>query len=158
MTTSETDHVLRVRRVAAAICMLAMGLSACSSSSDEDAVNPDDKATASNTAKPDRQAVSGETGNLKDPKGAIAALSDFDCAADSNGAWSAEGRLTNGSKSKTRFIVSVSIIKSKTSEVVGSKKKMFTLKAKSERQFGWDGIYGMTGKELQCVPRVVSGT
>ena len=140
------------------MCVLAVGLSACSSSNDEDAGNPDDKATASDTAKPGRQAVSGDTGNLKDPKGAIAALSDFDCAADSNGAWSAEGRLTNGSKSKTRFIVSVSIVKSKTSEVVGSKKKMFTLKAESERQFEWDDIYGETGKELQCVPRVVSGT
>ena len=140
------------------MCMLAVGLSACSSSKDEDAGNPDDKATASDTTKPGRQAVSGDTGNLKDPQGAIAALSDFDCAADSTGAWSAEGRLTNGSKSKTRFIVSVSIVKSKTSEVLGSKKKMFTLTAKGERQFEWDDIYGKTGKELQCVPRVVSGT
>jgi len=154
MNTSDTRHLPAARLTAAVLCLLAVGLTACSSDGEGD-----DPASAKGTPDTTRSAdvVSGNTGDLKDPQGAIAALSDFTCEPDGKGVWSAVGRLTNTSKSRTRFLVSVSIIKSKTSEVLGSTEKTYTLQPKAHRQLAWGDIYDKPGKKLQCVPRVVSG-
>jgi len=154
MNLSDTRHLPSARLAAAVFCLLAVGLTACSSDG-----GADDRASANGTpgTTPSAHVVSGNTGDLKGPQGAIAALSDFTCEPDGEGVWSAEGTLTNTSKSKTRFLVSVSVIKSKTSEVLGSTEKTYTLRPKAHRQLAWGEIYDKPGKKLQCVPRVVSG-
>ena len=148
------QRFLRARLTAAVFCVLAVGLCSCTDG------GSDDPAPTSGTPDTTSSAnvVSGETGDLKDPQGAIAALSDFTCERDDKGVWSAEGKLTNSSKSQTRFLVSVSIIKSKTSEVLGSTEKMYTLKPMAHRRLAWHDIYDKGGAKLECVPRVVSGT
>jgi len=117
----------------------------------------DNKADHDAPAATGHETVSGPTGNLKNPKGAIAALSDFVCDADKSGDWSAVGKLTNNSSGKTRYLVSVSIIKSETSQVLGSAQETHTLRAKGQARIEMDNIYGKAGKGLACVPRVVSG-
>ena len=131
--------------------IVGWGLVACSSDSDggNDADNADPQQT--NTA------ISGYTGNLKDPEGAIAALSDFTCEPGKGGIWLAEGTLTNNAESRTRFLITVSVIKSKTHEVLGDVEKTYALKAGADEQITLDDIYDKVSDGLECVPRVISG-
>jgi len=156
MNMGDTRHLRQARLTAAAVCLLAVGLTACSADNDGAADDPPGRSGAPDTT-PSADVVSGNTGDLKDPQGAIAALSDFTCEPDGKGVWSARGRLTNTTKTKTRFLVSVSIIKPKTSEVLGSTEKMYTVQPKAHRQLAWGDIYDKPGTKLECVPRVVSG-
>jgi hypothetical protein len=148
---------IRTGRLPAAVfCLLAVGLSACSAGDDGQGGDKPNTSAASDPGA-DATTVSGNTGDLQDPKGAIAALSDFTCEPDGTGVWSARGTLTNSAETETRFLVSVSVIKSKTYEVLGSTEKMYTLGPKAHRQLAWGDIYDERGMKLQCVPRVVSG-
>lgn len=156
MSNGDTRDLLPARLTAAVVCLLAVGLTACSSVTDGEAGDPASTSAASHPTS-SADVVSGNTGDLKDPQGAIAALSDFTCEPDGQGVWSARGRLTNTTKTKTRFLVTVSIIKPKTSEVLGSTEKMYSLQPKAHRQLAWGDIYDKRGRRLQCVPRVVSG-
>jgi hypothetical protein len=141
-----TAHLL-----SAVLCVVAAGMAACSSDSDggdnPDSVEPQETNTA----------ISGPTGDLVEPQGAIDALSDFTCKPGEGGTWSAEGTLTNSSKSETRFLVTVSVISSKTHQVLGDAEKTYALKAGANEQITLREIYSKHHKGLECVPRVISG-
>ena len=137
-------------------CLLSAGLGGCTDSNRDDDAGP----SASTPGPPEtgKDVVSGNTGDLKHPQGAIDALSEFTCEAGRDGSWSAKGTLTNTSKSQTRYLVSVSVIKSQTSEVLGSAEKTYTLKPQEHRDLAMDDIYNKAREGMECVPRVVSGT
>ena len=72
--------------------------------------------------------------------------------------WSASGRVTNATKAKASYLVQVSVVKKKTSEVLGSKKKLLPIAAGGHATFDLKKIYSGAAKDLICVPRVVRGT
>jgi hypothetical protein len=137
--------------LSAVLCFVAVGMAACSSDSDGGDNPGSADPQESNTA------ISGPTGDLVEPRGAIAALSDFTCKPGEGGTWSAEGTLTNSSKSRTRFLVTVSVIRSKTHEVLGDVEETYALKAGADQQIKLHEIYDKDHKGLECVPRVISG-
>jgi hypothetical protein len=101
--------------------------------------------------------VSGDTGDLKDPKGAIVALSDFRCEPDSKGTWTGRGELANPGDATTRFLVTAAVIKPRTHQVLGSADKTYTLEAGAHQKVTLADVYTGTRDKVTCVPRVVSG-
>lgn len=144
-----------VRRLAVALAVTATltgGLLGCSG---ED--SPEQPARAVSSAH-DTATVSGDTADLVDPVGAIDALEKVTCAADAASVWSGRGTLTNEEGVTRRYLVKFAIVRKKTSEVLGSKQKELTLQAGESAVVRFPELYrGRAGKQLVCVPRVVSG-
>lgn len=119
----------------------------------------------SDPAKPksvgsEKSAISGDTGGLKDPTGAVEAMTKVVCKAGPDGAWSATGTLTNEEAEPRKFLVKFAVVKKKTSEVLGSKEATFELAAGESVEVSMKNIHRgkKQGPALVCVPRVVSGT
>jgi len=67
------------------------------------------------------------TSTYSPPVGAINDLTDVECKSDSQGVWSVKGKISNSSKEGQTYEVTAAVIKSKTSEVLGSKDFVVTL-------------------------------
>lgn len=146
----------RIERRAGALAVavtLTAGLAGCSG---EEA--PEQPGSASTSATADAPEVSGDTGDLTDPVGAIDALAEVSCAPDASGSWSGRGTLTNEEGVTRRYLVKFAVVRKKTSEVLGSKQKELTLDAGESAVVKLPRLYrGAAGRQLVCVPRVVSG-
>lgn len=144
-----------VRRAVAALAVgstLAGALVGCSGET-----SPEQPA-ASGSQGTDEAKVSGDTGDLVDPVGAIDALTKVSCVADAAGVWSGRGTLTNEEGVTRTYLVKFAVVRRRTSEVLGSKQKQLTLEAGASAKVKLSGVYrGKADKQVVCVPRVVSG-
>lgn len=140
-------HVLAVLAIVATVALV--GCSDDGGEADEPAV----KVSDADSKKP-----SGDTGDLENPEGAIAALSDFKCEPDDSGAWSAHATLTNDGGTRVRYIVTATVIKSKTHEVLGRANDVVTLRPGRTKEIELSDIYNKDGKGLQCIARAVAGS
>jgi hypothetical protein len=108
--------------------------------------------SAASSTKP-----SGDSGDLKDPVGAIKSIKDVKCSADAHGAWSATGRVENGEGVASKYLVEFAVVKQKTSEVMGSKSKEVSVAAGKSAKIDLGNLYKGDQKGLICVPRVLRG-
>lgn len=151
------DAASRARLGACAVVGVVLLVAGGCSSGDGGDGSEDDSAPSKTGTSDSPAKVSGDTGDLDKPKGAIDALSGFDCEADADGVWSATGTLTNTTTTASRYLVSVSIIKSKTSEVLGKAEKTLRLDAGDHGKFEFTKLHNRAGRGMLCVPRVISG-
>ena len=95
-----------------------------------------------------------DTGDLKNPVGAIVDLTGFSCSAD-GGVWTARGKLVNAQKLAQTYYVTVAVITPADSNVVGSDWRKITVKAGDSLEFSIDSVAKSSASGLKCVPRVV---
>lgn len=144
--------------MAASLVAATVALGACSGSAGE----PSKSSAATSSVSSPKAATSSATAeaipsSLKDVKGAVAALGDFECKA-SEKTWNATGTLTNKGKASQTYQVKVAVVKPKTFEVLGTQQQVTDLKPGKAVDFKMDKIYTGSEKGLLCVPTVVSGT
>lgn len=105
-------------------------------------------------------APSGDNGDLKGKiSGERSALRAFTCAPDKAGAWNATGTVMNDGTVTRRFLVTVSVTKAKTSEVLGSADKTYSITPGKSLKVDLKKVYAddKGAKGRLCVPRVVAG-
>jgi hypothetical protein len=141
-----TIHATRLRTVIAGTALaasLGVALVGCVGAGTP-SPTPTASATVHNT----------DTGDLKNPVGAITDLTGFSCSAD-NGVWAAKGKLINAQKSAQTYYVTVAVITPADSNVVGSDWRKITVKAGDSLEFSIDSVAKSSTSGLKCVPRVV---
>lgn len=116
---------------------------------------PESTTPASDAAA--RTRVSGETGDLHDPRGTIGALTDFVCEPDENGTWAAEGDLSNATDGTLRYLVTVNLIESTSHRVLASADAAYELQPGAKEHVAFSDIAISAGAGEECVPRVVGG-
>ncbi|MGO4257221.1 hypothetical protein [Marmoricola sp. RAF53] len=143
----------RTNRLLAGACLLAIGVSATAcGGSDRAAQDPKARPSAASTVP------SGDNGNLANPVGAIRSLSRTSCKAAADGTWAASGELTNSTADAATYLVTFSVVKTKTSEVLASRTLTRDLKPGASTAIEVKDLYTSDAKGLSCVPRVVAGS
>ena len=99
-------------------------------------------------------ASSQPTSTYSPPEGAIRDLSDVECKPDSHGVWSVKGTVSNSSEENQTYEVTVAVVKTKTSEVLGQKDFVVTLEPGKHRTIKASNIYKGAAESAQCVPVV----
>jgi hypothetical protein len=138
----------RVIALLGAACLLATG--GCGAATKES------KSHAAKVVAP-----TGHNGDLKGKvTGEIKSLKAFSCKRDVTGAWNAKATVKNEGGSARRYLVTVSVTKAKTSQVIGSAEKMLEIAPGKTGKVVLAKFYAddRTAKGRLCVPRVVSGT
>lgn len=106
-----------------------------------------------------RRAPSGDNGNLADPVGARADLTEFRCRPRGHRRWTASGTLMNRTDHEARYLVRVSVVVTETNAVLASGERSLAVSAGGSDKFAIGRLPGRTGPETECVARVVrSGT
>lgn len=104
---------------------------------------------------------SGDNGDLFEPRGAIGALSGFRCAPNRAGVWKAAGTLSNDGKTDRRYLVTVSVVRTETSEVLGAVQRTYPVLAGASLRIALARVFSDPkqpgAKGRSCVPRVVAG-
>lgn len=144
--------------LAASLVAATVALGACSGNAKE----PTKSVAAPSRGTSPEPATSSATakaipGSLKDAKGAVDALGDFECKA-SDKTWSATGTLTNKGKASQTYQVRVAVVKPKSFEVLATKQQVADVKPGKTIDFTMDKIYTGSEKGLLCIPTVVTGT
>ena len=130
--------------IVAAALVVTIGLAGCVGGGSTEKSTPKPSPTITNT----------DTGDLKNPVGAFADLKGFSCAPK-GATWSAKGQLVNGQKSAQTYYVSVAVVQTEGSGVVGNVWSKITVKAGASKEFAFRNVAKSDSQALQCVPRVV---
>lgn len=125
-----------------------VALTGCSGDSKDKA-----SSSASSAASAARSAAAAKTTEADGSMGAIKQLEKQSCTADKDGKWSFKGHLTNTQKTKQNFVVSASVVDSKTFTVMGRKDIKATLEPGKSQDVKADAFYTKKGG-VQCVLRV----
>jgi hypothetical protein len=142
------------RKTATALVLALSSFSVTACSDAEDSKGTPASGDASSASEESRT-PSGDNGNLADPVGARADLTEFRCTPKGQRRWAASGTLVNETDQEARYLVRVSVIVTKTSEVIASGERDLAVPADGSEDFTVGRLRGRTGAGVECVARVV---
>lgn len=140
-------------------CLIAvawLGVSGCDASNGPG----DDGSTARvSSAAADPRVPSGVLGELEDPQGALRDLEGFECARKGQ-RWLASGTLENASADAGSYVVTVTLVRPETSEVVARQARTLVVESGGRAPFELEfpKLDDAPKAAVQCVPRVVRGS
>lgn len=112
---------------------------------------------ASSSADP--EVPSNVEGGIDEARGALRELDGFRCT-DRGGRWHAKGAVKNASTDAGSYVVTVTLVRRKTSEVVSRQARTFVVEAGERRPFEveFPALDVEPTAKLACVARVVRGS
>lgn len=137
-------------------CLLPLGLAGCSGNdSGNDGGATDNVTDASGQVS---QKTIAQPPALTKLEGARKDLTDAQCEADSDGAWSASGRITNSAKTDLTYVVSYSVALKKGGTVRGRAMETLDLKPGESKDIEKTKFFTTKEADLHCVITVTRGT
>lgn len=143
-------------RLVALIVAAGLGVSGCG---DSDRSDGDEAVAGTSSPAADPRVPSGVQGELDDPRGALRDLEGFECAPKGQ-RWLASGTLENASAQPGSYAVTVTLVRSETSEVIARQARTFVVESGERTPFEveFPEVDDAPKAAVQCVPRVVRGS